>query len=77
MCPSVPLADCDPGVIFGCGHQLIPGLNHLPLHFVQSQLAHQRAEQHCGHGICKSKERKRRMNKMICELFDTECFLKE
>jgi len=59
MSPSVPLADCDPGVIFRCGHQLIPGLNHLPFNTVQSQPAHQCAEQHCGHSICKSEKGKR------------------
>lgn len=41
----------DPGLIFGCGHQLRADLHQRVLQPVQLQLPHQRAEQHGCHGV--------------------------
>lgn len=62
---SVSLAHCDPGVVFRCGHELIPGLHHLAIEALQPQPAHQRAQQHRRHCVRKSVRGKKEWKKHV------------
>lgn len=53
----LPAADGDPGVVLGRGHQLVPGLHHLPVQAVELQPPHQTAQQHRGSHVGKTGDR--------------------
>lgn len=50
-------ADGDPGLFFGCGHQLGSDLRHLSLQLVKLQPPHQRADKNCSYGVGEPKRR--------------------